>query len=1129
MSIIVRSETDASQFFCKLAELFEFLIEHFFKIDYQPQYMDPITSTHFSREQIEEASVRGDTTITNKEGTVISIDRVAPDLALTTFAALQIDIAQEVELLPTPLGEGAFAIVYEGVYKQEKVAVKRLLRCSTPEQQKRMFSEFRREVLTMSQLSHPNIVNLKGFSNTPPFSMVMELVPHGTLYEFLRRPDPIPWNLRIRIAYDIACAMHFLHSADPPLIHKDLKSPNVLMAGTKYDDVVVAKVADFGISGKLYANKFKAISAKEREVENPTWLAPEVVKTQPYTAAADVYPYGVMLWELCARTHPFDEFKCEFPTDLEDVITQGKRPTIPKDCPRAFEALIQDCWHDNPAQRPTFAQILARFPSIISEVAPGLPSLLARIKRDLNEFNKKSEAQRKARDVERQEKWKKMREEEMAREAERKRNAAISSSSGFSASEDLDSSTSMDESTEASEGREGRSASDSKSSEEIKTYIAGTSPAHSALPLLRDDSKSKSTEDVPGLRRSARANVLNYEMGTVYQKMSEVELKDLWIQRGIPLQDGISKDRLAEVLENDDQWLFNQRRFLFSSPPSISSGQANPLKVSGTGSVRATLGSTASAAFLNHTPIPNAVSIPSLYVINPQLTTNEIQERNDLIAKQEKALGEFLKQQETARMELHLKHNRAIESRQRAAAAAATPSTSTTASSTTPPTSGSSTPINTSTDSTAIAPTATGTSRISQLLSAFNQPQSTTQGGAATNSSTSPTPTPGGSNAKLSTPAGPPKNSASMPIVRTVPPRPASTPSPPGSMTIPNSASSSTASSESSASTTNQPSSTSPTTPQAKNTAPVAPVPSTSNTASSTTTTTSTKPALLIPTTSTALVVKPTGSSAPSSPMPSTPTAPSGPSTMTVNGSWSTAARTAGGSPNTAHWRRNPQYTLVVGPGGATVKLTMSQLPRDPLPYIAFYIFKSPEGKRVLDIKEKIYAPDHFVNKEAVEATCNFPEGTFSIMCASFQPETSDFTLMASGTGISSLAPAIEYHVTDISGSWIKGSLAGGCMNHPTWRSNPKFALKVTDTSNKTKITGTLIAQTEVGCGFYVFTASNQNVPIAKSGFTTVSVGHEFSLSAGDYVIVPTTYEFGKESAFEITLYSDKPVELSTL
>ncbi len=132
------------------------------------------------------------------------------------------------------------------------------------------YQEFRREVLLMSGLTHPNLVSLKKIA-VKPFAMLTEYIPCGDLYKYLQRlnassggsvggKDLLSWNMRIKIAeskyilsldssfilsflpsflplivsfgcfiLDIATGMDFLHTTTPPVIHRDLKSPNVLV------------------------------------------------------------------------------------------------------------------------------------------------------------------------------------------------------------------------------------------------------------------------------------------------------------------------------------------------------------------------------------------------------------------------------------------------------------------------------------------------------------------------------------------------------------------------------------------------------------------------------------------------------------------------------------------------------------------------------------------------------------------------------------------------------------------------------------------------------------------------------------------------------------------------------------
>jgi len=121
--------------------------------------------------------------------------------------------------------------------------------------------------------------------------MILEFIPCGELYKYINNKEkPLNWALRLRIAWDIAKGMAFLHSTEPPLLHRDIKSPNILLAATNPNAFVVAKVADFGLTGQVFTESMKAVKSNERAVENPTWLAPEIIREEPYATPADVYP-----------------------------------------------------------------------------------------------------------------------------------------------------------------------------------------------------------------------------------------------------------------------------------------------------------------------------------------------------------------------------------------------------------------------------------------------------------------------------------------------------------------------------------------------------------------------------------------------------------------------------------------------------------------------------------------------------------------------------------------------------------------------------------------------------------------------------------------------------------------------
>lgn len=89
------------------------------------------------------------------------------------------------------------------------------------------------------------------------------------------------------------------------------------------------------------------------------WCAPELLTTENktrYSVKVDVYSFGIVLWELWERKRPYEELYSRF--DIIDAVREGRRPPISSTCPPAFRFLIQRCWHEQPARRPTFAYIV---------------------------------------------------------------------------------------------------------------------------------------------------------------------------------------------------------------------------------------------------------------------------------------------------------------------------------------------------------------------------------------------------------------------------------------------------------------------------------------------------------------------------------------------------------------------------------------------------------------------------------------------------------------------------------------------------------------------------------------------------------------------------------------------------
>lgn len=147
----------------------------------------------------------------------------------------------------------------------------------------------------MESLRHPNIVLFYGACvKYPDLALVLEFCERKSLMNLLAdKSVPLSWMDKRRIALEIARGMNYLHSFQPPIIHRDLKSLNVLI-----DEHLRAKIGDFGWT-RPKADKMTA------KIGTFQWMAPEVITSESYSEKADVYSFGIILWEIATREPPY--------------------------------------------------------------------------------------------------------------------------------------------------------------------------------------------------------------------------------------------------------------------------------------------------------------------------------------------------------------------------------------------------------------------------------------------------------------------------------------------------------------------------------------------------------------------------------------------------------------------------------------------------------------------------------------------------------------------------------------------------------------------------------------------------------------------------------------------------------
>jgi len=309
-------------------------------------------------QDLEAAIVRGETHLGSGDSSV-PIRDFAPDLYLMDleeFLAKGDELQKEKEI-----GKGGFGTVFKATFRGELVATKEIDLSSVEKIE--AINSFRREVFVTSLLNHENIVSLKCFCWNP-MGMSLEFVKCGNLFDYLHSDAKIPWKLRIKMALDVANAMEYLHSKSPIIMHRDLKTPNCLIAGFSLDEVCV-KVTDFGESVFL-VHKYTG----RDNLLNPRWLAPEILRGEDYNEMIDVYSFGMLLYELASRQLPFDEHEISnspFVSLFEEHIIDGLRPSVPEGTPKPIGELMQICWDNDPLKRLPFTQVVSRLKVVYSE------------------------------------------------------------------------------------------------------------------------------------------------------------------------------------------------------------------------------------------------------------------------------------------------------------------------------------------------------------------------------------------------------------------------------------------------------------------------------------------------------------------------------------------------------------------------------------------------------------------------------------------------------------------------------------------------------------------------------------------------------------------------------------------
>mmetsp|Transcript_58513 Transcript_58513/g.154078 ORF Transcript_58513/g.154078 Transcript_58513/m.154078 type:complete len:350 (-) Transcript_58513:256-1305(-) len=309
----------------------------------------------------------------------------APEGSDHSLAKDDIGLAQFFTVKPSEihieqkLGAGAQADVYKATWTRKfvvstssiVVAVKRLRLDLGP-----VYRD--REALAILT-DHPNIVKCFDCTVDPPYLVISEYCAGGSLFDLLYNTRiELTLRQRIKILADVARGMRYLHEQRPRILHRDLKSSNVLLMKPirSREQEPFAKVADFGLA--RLNSEAATLACMTVGVGTWRWMAPEVFDNDSdsagqYCETADVFSFAMLMYETLVGKLPYSE---TFPQDSADPriglhIIMGMRPELQglRDVPAVVTELMERSWCSEPKDRPPFQEL----DTVLQEVYSQLP------------------------------------------------------------------------------------------------------------------------------------------------------------------------------------------------------------------------------------------------------------------------------------------------------------------------------------------------------------------------------------------------------------------------------------------------------------------------------------------------------------------------------------------------------------------------------------------------------------------------------------------------------------------------------------------------------------------------------------------------------------------------------------